>query len=249
MSSARCAAPLTFFDSFLTLLFRPPPRFGSFGRLSPCERDLPGSAFCTLSITPPLSFRDRSASAPANPATAAPPASRGVFARFATDATLCAALCAAEPTELAPFAAVCLTACTPFELDCRDRRELPELFGRDLVAVEREPPELERELPERELPELVLRLPPELVLRLLEPFLDGVRERLVDRPFPDAVFERLDELPFLDAVLDRLEELLLLVLVLACAISLLRCGFRSSFLRLTRERRGETVCIGATKGG
>jgi hypothetical protein len=88
--------------------FRFPRRFGSFGfgRLNPLERDPPDRALRTSVSGPLLWFvRERTATAPARPAKAAPPASNGVFARWATDATVRPA----EPTLLAPLDAVSLT--------------------------------------------------------------------------------------------------------------------------------------------
>src|SRR3954462_11594198 len=97
-------------------MFRTPPlmpllRFGSLGRLKPLECDFPGSALRTLLIAPPRpSVSDRATTAPAKPASAAPPASNGVLARLATSPMLFAPLAAVsltvsptEPTVLWPF--------------------------------------------------------------------------------------------------------------------------------------------------
>jgi hypothetical protein len=139
---------------------------------------------------------DRATTAPARPASAAPPASRGVFARFATSPTLFAA----DPTLLAPLAAVSLTVSPtepallwPFRDALRLLCDRVVERARELFDEDDRPRAEERALDEpREpdrLPELdVFRaFDPFVLLEPLEPFLeellleplDGLRRRLV----------------------------------------------------------------------
>jgi hypothetical protein len=133
---------------------------------------------------------DRATTAPTKPARAAPPASSGVFARFAALPTLFAA----DPTLLAPVAAVSLTVSPtvptvlcPFRDVERLLAERPVDFARELPADGRLRDEDDRarvELRELELRELEAFEPDALrefdafVLLLLEPF----REPLLLEP-------------------------------------------------------------------
>jgi hypothetical protein len=195
--------------------------------------------------------------APARPASAAPPASNGVFARFATPPTLRAA----DPTVLAPFAAVSLTVPPTPPIVLRPFRE--RVAERPFDAVERPFDAVER--------------PFDAVERPLEVAERPFRERVAERPFdvvdedrlPDEVDRAPDEPlafelevlralealvrlllpPFLDVLLERLVPRRRLVRAFACAIT---PPFRSSIvfgipfqvsLAVTRRRQTETACF------
>src|SRR5215210_5075093 len=228
MRSACFAESLTFLESLRTPSFIPPPRFGSFGRLNPLERE-PGSALRRLPKAPPRLSRERTASAPASPARAAPPASNGVFARLATFPTLFAA----DPTLLAPEAAVSLTVpptpptvLWPFRERAVDR-------GREVLALDDD--DRVRELEEERRPDEPRELVAELRLEVDRP-LEFVFARVLLVPFLDVLLALVPLfVPFLDPLVERLDERRLLVLVFACAIyrsSSGFSGFRSGFFRL-----------------
>jgi hypothetical protein len=214
------AAWLTFCEMFRSPPCMPLLRFGSLGREKPCGRDFPGRALRTLSSAPPRRplVIDRATTAPARPARAAPPASSGVFARFATSPTLLAA----DPTLLAPLAAVSLTVpptapavLRPFREVLRPLRDREVDPDRDVLDDEDRPRD-EGDRPPLEARELE-------VFRELDAFcaLDAVFVLLLlPAPFLEVLLERLD-------VLRRR-----LVLAFACAISfflrlgpLLKSGF------------------------
>jgi hypothetical protein len=147
---------------------------------------------------------DRATTAPARPASAAPPASRGVFARLATSPTLFAA----DPTLLAPFAAVSLTVSPtdpallwPFRDELRPLCDRVVERARELFDEDDRPRfEEERALDEPREPD---RLPELDVFRAFDAFV---------------LLEPLE--PFLDELLlEPLDELRRrLVLAFACAI-------------------------------
>src|SRR5215210_9475056 len=211
MRSACFAASLTFLESLRTPSFIPPPRFGSFGRLNPLERE-PGSALRRLPSAPPRLSRERTASAPASPARAAPPASNGVFARLATFPTLFAA----DPTLFAPEAAVSLTVpptpptvLWPFRERVADR-------GREVLALDDD--DRVRELEEERRPDEPREVVAELRLEVDRP-LEFVFARVLLVPFLDVLLALVPLfVPFLDPLVERLDERRLLVLVFACAI-------------------------------
>jgi len=177
---------------------------------------------------------DRAARAPARPASAAPPASRGVFARF----TALPTLFAADPTLLAPFAAVSLTVPPTASIVLWPSRDaLRPLRAR---VLERDPELLDDADRPRDEEE---RVPDEL----REPLL---RELDVLRAF--VAFVLLPPLlePFRevrDLLLEPLEELRRLVLAFACAICLPPLsplqfpGVLTGLSRLTRAIAGETA--------
>src|SRR5215210_3828535 len=237
MRSACFAASLTFLESLRTPSFIPPPRFGSFGRLNPLERE-PGSALRRLPSAPPRLSRERTASAPASPARAAPPASNGVFARLATFPTLFAA----DPTLFAPEAAVSLTVpptpptvLWPFRERVADR-------GREVLALDDD--DRVRELEEERRPDEPREVVAELRLEVDRP-LEFVFARVLLVPFLDVLLALVPLfVPFLDPLVERLDERRLLVLVFACAIYRSSSGFSGFPFRLlpiTRGGRPETV--------
>jgi hypothetical protein len=178
--------------------------------------------------------RERTATAPARPAKAAPPASNGVFARWATDATVRPA----DPTLLAPVDAVSLTVSPtdpsvlrPLrERDCDCDRERLCDRGFALFDDEDRPDE---DRPRDEL--LLLAEPRELLLLLLlaELLLADPRELLLllDEPRELAVLLRpfvlvcrdfdVPLVPFRVVLLERLDARRLPVLDFACAMWLL----------------------------
>jgi hypothetical protein len=184
-----------------------PPRpgfgsFGSLGMLKPRERDCPGRALRTLLIGLPLPLvADRATTAPTRPASAAPPASSGVFALRATLPTFFAAV----PTLLAPLAAVSLTVSPTDPAVLCPFRDVERLFTELLVDRPRELPDDARPRDEDD------RARVELLreLELFEP--DALREL-------DA-FVLLPPEPFRELLLEPLDELLRrVVLAFACAI-------------------------------
>jgi hypothetical protein len=175
----------------------------------------------TLSIGPPRPFEsDLATTAPANPASAAPPASSGVLARFAASPTLFAT----DPTLLAPLAAVSLTVSPtdpallwPF----RDPERLLPERDVDLARVLFDDDERPRDEEERE--RAVVEL------RELELFREFDALRPLDAAF---VLLPLPPEPFLDVLLERLDVLRRrLVLAFACAIcsSSVRVLFHARF--------------------
>lgn len=187
--------------------------------------------------------RARTASAPARPARAAPPASRGVLARCATDATL-----------LAPLDAVSLTVSPTDPMVLRPLRE--RLCAALRVLLERLPAVLRR-FRER-LCVLDRDALGEERPREEEPRLDELRElAAVLRPFVLVCRDfDLVLVPFRE-LLERLDAGRVLLLAFACAIS--SSLFLVPLLQLpapvpvglgvTRASRGETaVRSGAGRG-
>jgi hypothetical protein len=184
----------------------PLPGFGSLGRLKLRERDALGSALRMLLIELPRPLAaDRATSAPARPASAAPPASNGVFALRATLPTLFAAV----PTLLAPVAAVSFTVSPTDPAVLCPFRDVERLLAARPVDLAREPLADGRLREEDDRARVELR---ELELRELDAFEpDALREFdafvLLLEPFREPLL-----LEPLDVLLRRV------VLAFACAI-------------------------------